>query len=190
MKSVMLKVRHTAGHILRRSFALVERFGLSNRFNLVKHIWGRCKGLLWLLLVQEATYMIMPRLLLDYYIEFLVFRENSKLIIRKLFFELVFRRILAWSWLSIRLFSFLELSLLKRRQLSVCPAAQTLIWRLVRCFAHIIDVFEHKLGLFWHSHCTIVHLLQGRNLICRILQIIILKFVWGEWSTLWQWRIT
>ena len=39
--------------------------------------------------------MIMPRLLLDYYIEFLVFRENSKLIIRKLSFVLVFRRILA-----------------------------------------------------------------------------------------------
>ena len=39
--------------------------------------------------------MIMPRLLLDYYIEFLVFRENSKFIIRKLSFGLVFRRILA-----------------------------------------------------------------------------------------------
>ena len=38
MKSVMLKVRHTASHLLRRSFALVERFGLSNGFNLVKHV--------------------------------------------------------------------------------------------------------------------------------------------------------
>ena len=169
MKSVMLKVRHTASHLLRRSFALVERFGLSNGFNLVKHVWGRCKGLLRLLLVQKATYMIMPRLLLDYYIEFLVFRENSKLIIRKLSFVLVFRRILAWSWLSIRLFSFLVLSLLKRRQLSVCPAAQTLIWRLVRCFAHTVNVFEHKFCLLGHSHCTVMHLLQRRYLICRIL---------------------
>ena len=121
--------------------------------------------------------MIMPRLLLDYYIEFLVFRENSKLIIRKLFFELVFRRILTLSWLSIRLFSFLELSLLKRRQLSVCPAAQTLIWRLVRCFAHTVNVFEHKFCLLGHSHCTVMHLLQGRYLVCRVLQVVLLELI-------------
>ena len=44
--------------------------------------------------------------------------------------------------------------------LSYGTSAEALCWRLVRCFAHIVDIFEHKLGLFWHSHGAVMHLLH------------------------------
>ena len=111
--------------------------------------------------------MIILRLLLDYYVKLLVFRENSKLIVRLL-------STLTLAMSSIRLLPFLVLSLLKWWQLCVCPAAQALIRRLVRCFAHTINVFEHKFRLFGHSHGSVVHLLQRRYLICWVLQVVLL----------------
>ena len=192
VKSVMLLVCRTACHLLCRSFALIERLWRCDWHHLIQHVWGGRERLLGLLLIQEAAYMVSRWLLLDGYIKVPhVFLKNRTIIIRRDFSsKIFFQSIMTLPCLCIRMFSVLVMYFLVGRLLSVCTAAHGLIWRLVRCFAHIVDVFEHKLGLFWHSHCTIVHLLQGRNLICRILQIIILKFVWGEWSTLWQWRIT
>ena len=53
---------------------------------------------------------------------------------------------------------------------SVRPLLQVCLWRsstepgsgrLLRPLPHILHVLEHELGLFWHSHAAIVHMLHG-----------------------------
>ena len=56
------------------------------------------------------------------------------------------------------------------RLCSVGPLLQVRLWRsstepgsgrLLRPLPHILHVLEHELGLFWHAHATIVHVLHG-----------------------------
>ena len=176
---MVLQVRLAAADLLNWSFGGVE--------------WLRRDGLSWfellmgrLRLVYETTYRVaifdhpsvrsgiylMSPILIHHFI--LIFFEQATIVVRSLTPVLLDLCLVNPLFLANRHLLVLQVHLLllldnvylfERWMIGQGPTAQTFIRWLMWGFSHIINVLEHELRLFWHTHGAIVHFLHWWYLI-------------------------